>query len=338
MSKIDKLKPEPLVIGEQGVVYLFSKYWEKIPALTKNIHEMRKVQTRFPDAIYINNNGKLGGIEFETALSGFEDHYTREIKCEYSCGWKEVVGIKGFIDQYKPSEILIVYWEVEDIKRTTITKEIRKINRNIAVKFVDLSKYFYSSIVDNTPMLKFGQSKNQMFENIGTDYSKLVRSRFVREFPNDEENNIRIIGYNPAEADDIPLGMWSNMKYFSTSSRIKKVKFNIFILKDPNDNFLLVKPKHAFRYSEKGNKRIKEFHNKYYLSGRLSDWDDFTEPYFVIYEKCKFLAKDQGGSGLKRKILRSKRNSKFHQGGYTIYKDAEEKLFKQIWKIFKESD
>lgn len=337
MSKIDKLKPEPLVIGEQGVVYLFSKYWESIPELSENIHEMQQVQTRFPDAIYTNKNGKLGGIEFETALSGFKDHYTRKINCEYNCGRKEVVGIKGFIDQYKPSKLIIVYW-IEDIKRTTITKEIRKINRNIVVKFVNLSRYFYSSIIENTPMLKFGHSKNQMFENIGSDYNKLMRSKLVCEFPNDKENNIRIIGYNPAEANDIPLGVWSNVKYFSTNSRMKKVKFNMLILKDPNDNFLLVKPKHAFGYSEKGNKRIKEFHNKYYLSGRLSDSNDFTEPYFVIYEKCKFLAKDQGGSGLKYKILRSKRNSKFHQGGYTINKDAEEKLFMQIGKMFKESD
>ena len=324
--------PEPLITGEQGVVYLFSKYWERIPELHKIIKEINRIQTRFPDLVFTDKKGRSGGIEFETDLSKFADHYTRKIDYLYNDGKKRnVVGLKGFIDNYDPSIMAVLYWN-DDCEEAYISSMIRKYGKNVKIHFINLSRHFNKSIIDNAPRLQFGEPVLQKFSDLYYDYNNLLNKGYIKEF--EKDCDIRLMGYNPSYADDIPLEYWSKVKYFSTNSRIKRAKFSLIILKDPSSNLLIIKPKRAFRYTASSGRLIKDFHHKYYLSGRLDDWEDFTEPYFVIYEKAIFLSCDTKGVTLINKIKSIKSFKKFHQGGYTISRTNDKQLYRNIIDIF----
>ena len=64
---------EPLIYTEQGVVYLFSRYWSEIRVLKNEIKEITDTHTHFPDFYYINKNGSECGLEFEYLLSSINN-------------------------------------------------------------------------------------------------------------------------------------------------------------------------------------------------------------------------------------------------------------------------
>ena len=111
---------------EQGVVYLFSRYWKKIPEFKNKW--LYDIQMRFPDASMVDTEtGANEAIEFEYALSSF-DHY------------KAADSKK--LERYK--SLYIVYWDQD--------RDEGKIRAWIAphfkgnVMFVCLSQYFMPSI------------------------------------------------------------------------------------------------------------------------------------------------------------------------------------------------
>jgi len=92
---------------EQGVVYLFSRYWQDMPAFTGK--RTCNIQMRFPDAsIKDITTGADEAIEFEYVLSSFK-HVKRS-------DWKT---LKAYDSLY------IVYWE-QDADESGLRRKIRE--------------------------------------------------------------------------------------------------------------------------------------------------------------------------------------------------------------------
>jgi len=96
---------EPLIYTEQGVVYLFSRYWSEIRVLKNEIKEITDTHTHFPDFYYINKNGSECGLEFEYLLSKFGNHLSQ----------------LSTLKDEKIDFILVVYWEEDKDKIELIT-------------------------------------------------------------------------------------------------------------------------------------------------------------------------------------------------------------------------
>ena len=323
----------PLVNQEQGVVYLFAKYWDKIPKLNNLIKEIEVIRVGFPDVIYlIKDSTDFNGIEFEFNLSAFKKDHNR-------------ADIRRFYDDYQPKgKFIIIYWN-EDIPKKSI-EDIFK-NIDIDLEFINLSIYFIPCIMKirgiNVPYLVFHSVKPQKikFKNIFYDFNNLKSKKFV-ELRSKEKKNIRVIGYDPKKANDIMLNHWKLVNFFTTTSNLwngnekfDKV-FHLIILRDKEDNLLLLKPYYLFWFTRKNLKSIRNFFDKYYFVGKLSYWEDFTEPYCVIYKDCKYVPSEKGRIFIdylvKTKAKIGKRK-KFNQGGYRIY--PTEKKYVSLIKMIK---
>jgi hypothetical protein len=107
---------------EQGVVYLFSRYWREIPAFRdKRIYD---IQMRFPDAsMEDTRTGADEAIEFEYALSSF-NHQTR--------------ADRKTLAEY--DSLYIVYWE-QDVDEKKLCRTIKEHFAG-EVNCVCLKRYF----------------------------------------------------------------------------------------------------------------------------------------------------------------------------------------------------
>ncbi len=194
---------------EQGVVYLFSRYWQRIPAFKdKQIYD---IQMRFPDASMEDaKTGAVEAIEFEYALSSF-NHYGR-------ADWKTLAGYDS---------LYVVYWE-PDIDKKDFCRRIKP-HFPGKVECVCLKEYF-------RPFVKAGPSglhASWIFrqtEGLGEAYSfaaihehtKTLRSSGAlgRLVPN--KGLYRTIGFDKRRADCIECGHWAQIHLFTTTTRFHK--------------------------------------------------------------------------------------------------------------------
>lgn len=324
---------EPLVCGEQGVVYLFTRYWKKIPELKNQIKEIYKMQTRFPDCLFINNNGNLNGIEFEFNLSGFKAHIEKRYKFGTN---KKITGLKNFINKVRPKGyFLIIYWN-EDIDINIIKNKLKKYNRDLRFKFVNLSKFFIPIIKRkddiNYPLIFFTKKSKltkMNFKKIEKDFKSISKKGLINnEKDTNEKKNIRIIGYDPKRANDIQLSHWNLISFFTTTSKLwyKDTIFKIIILRDKENNLLIIEPNYLFKFTTDDSEIITSFFNRHYFIGRLNYWENFSEPYCVIYSYSKFIPSKYGETFIDYIIeIKSSENEdeNFRRGGYSIYSDEE---------------
>ena len=111
---------------EQGVVYLFSRYWHRIDAFrAKRIYE---IHTHFPD-FYLRDtrSNELEALEFEYCLSKFRDHLDRLEELEEDAD-----------DAVKT--LYVVYWELDEDPEE-LRQAIRH-NFTGSVELVSLHDYF----------------------------------------------------------------------------------------------------------------------------------------------------------------------------------------------------
>ncbi len=339
---LEKALLEPLVTGEQGVVYLFSRYWKQIPIFQKNIFSIEKIQTRFPDALYYDKNENLGGIEFEHDLSKFLEHLSKKIK--YPDFKKKVIPVNGFYDIFKPKATLfVVYWN-EDKTEKEIENEFKKKERRYKIVFLNLSKLFKHVISKkNSPSLTFhtnhvNKSSYLKFTAIKREFTTLKERKLV-EIAKSSNNPIRIMGYNPKAAEDISLAHWNLMKFYTTKGKIwnSKESYQLIVLRDKNDNLLVIKPEFLFKYTEKSDKVIQKFFDKYYFIGKLAYWDDFTIPYCVIYDESKYTSSNKVNRELIQKLIELKakkgKRKRFNLNGYVLNAEEDRKLFSKFLRL-----
>lgn len=196
---------------EQGVVYWFSRYWERIPEFkNKRLYD---IQMRFPDASMVDTvTGADEAIEFEYALSSYNHHKAADGK-----------RLRDYDSLY------IVYWDQDDDE-----DELReRIKRHFTgkVKFVRLSDYFSPSIQRESACLgaywkfcsrkHFGWAKKVYpLKRIVEDTTALAEKGVFE--PLEVTRLYRTIGFNRIGSDFIECDHWRTIHLFTTTTRFHR--------------------------------------------------------------------------------------------------------------------
>jgi hypothetical protein len=280
-----QIKNEPIFSRqEQGVVYLFSRYWEHIP-LFKNKRPSR-IHTHFPDfTIEDLDTGLEEAIEFEYALSDF--NHIRDL------------------NKLKDEDIKvlhIVYWD-EDADQEELRKEIRKGYRGNGFRgqlnFVCLSKYFSPSIKRDSDHLdaswEFTKHKRfneaYTFKAIERDTKELMkRGNFECLKPNPKL--YRTIGFNRNNSGFIECDHWRMIHLFTTKSfQGDHIPCKLFVKPTGYQYFCgYFDIKDAFNV-KKGGEHVREYWGKYYFYPYGSGYKAHT---CFVYSHFRELSYDQG--------------------------------------------
>lgn len=325
---------EPLVNQEQGVVYLFARYWENIPKLNKLINKIDTVGVQFPDSFYYDHKDRLGGIEFENRLSGFRKHLikkSRKIKGK----WVKVTDVKWFYkedDDFEPinARFLIVYWSRDD-NELEIKKEFKKQVRRAEIEVINLSDKFFPFIEKDMDKLsaywKFKKEQKILFKikNILHLCDRLEKKDLIEFLPQSSSQNIKIMGFNPKNAEDVEYRHWGLINFFTTDSKINanNIPHKIFFKPKDSDSIEAgFKIEKMFKINE-GNKLIKEFFKKNYF------WlynDDYRDSTCIVYSNFKIIPEERG----KIVFEKIKKVKGWQSRGIIITKEDSPKLYTQL--------
>ena len=191
---------------EQGVVYLFSRYWDKLRDFEGK--RICNIHTHFPDfSLEDIKTGEEEAVEFEYARQTFYSH------------------LPGDVKKLKENDIkvlYIVYWD-EDVNREEL---LRKIGRHFKgkVNLVKLSEYFSPVIkpeklrlgaywefrgtkcFDKVYPLKEIEAKTQKLEDDGVVQPLRVNAELYR-----------LAGFNKSNSEFIECDQWQRIHFYTTT-------------------------------------------------------------------------------------------------------------------------
>lgn len=340
------MKSEPLVHEEQGVVYLFSRYWERIKKEGKNkkkfatIDAIRSVNVQFPDCSYYHR-GKLGGIEFKYAKSKFFKDY-RSGK-----GYDKIEDFceNSYYDADLP--LFIIYW-VDD-KQKPNAKEQGIIDKYY-VNFINLSKEFEPVVIEEEnrlyARLKFkGHQKRfhlkvRDFPSINSELKRLKNTVIVPQKIN--QGYIKVLGHNAKNgASDVDIRHWKYLHMYTTlNGKVKRRdEFPIKIFFVPNNEKKVVGyivPKYVFKITKRNRskEKLRRFYNKFYIFPPYDEEDlDFNakkEGYCIVYDRFVLI---NHGEKLFEKLKQWKKTKRITQSGWTFYIDENRKHFNELMDL-----
>jgi hypothetical protein len=269
---------------EQGVVYLFSRYWDKIP-LFKN-KQLCRIHTHFPDfTIKDRYTGSEEAIEFEYALSDF--NHIRQL---------------GTLNKDGIRVLHIVYWD-DDTDHKELGRGIRKGYRGHGfsgkLKFVCLSRYFSPSIKRGSDHLdaswEFAKHKHfteaYSFKAIERDTTKLANLGYFEPLKPDKEL-YRTVGFNRSMSAYIEWDHWKTIHLFSTSPfQANRIPCKLFVKPTGYHYFSGYFDVRAAFNVTKGGEAVEDYWRNYYFYPYESGYKDST---FLVYSHFTELAYDQG--------------------------------------------
>jgi hypothetical protein len=255
---------------EQAVVYLFSRYWEKISAFkSKNI---RRIHTHFPDFAIVNAVGEEEAIEFEYELIKFRSHLKGDaLRRLYHRGIRR---------------LYIVYWEHND-EMDDLRTDIRKKAR-FDVVFVCLKDSFQAEVrpvigMDGLQTFwRFTERKRTYplkaysLSDIVGDAKKLEPSV---KYLDVDTKLYRVLGLNSGASEFIDYDHLEKIRFFTTMTRFARNRIPSRLLmkstgcKYFNGYFTI---KTAFEIV-KASKSVKKFITDYYF-------DKWAQS--IVEEKC----------------------------------------------------
>ena len=330
------MEKEPLIYNEQGVVYLFSKYWNDIQKsnceLNVKIDKITDTHVYFPDFMFIDDKGIKFGLEFEYYLSKF-NHYSQ-------------------LNNLKDEDIknlLIIYW-IKDYDERKIKKKLK--DQGIATKFICLKDYFCihvekkgNELLDYLIFCSDKKKGDKLILNLKEIYpyaliekgykqlSKLIKEEYKKGGIVDN-NRYRVLGHNISDAGGVDIVYWKYIHFYTTTGRIvaegKIPQYILFMSANERRICAIIEPKIVFSFykTKFKDKNLVKFYKEFY----------FFEPYkpdkkeickCVIYDKMINIPKKQG-EDLFDIILKVKKN--MQQNGFAINKLKEEDLFNKISK------
>lgn len=332
----DEYQREPLVHEEQGVVYLFSRYWEKLKERGKNkdimaiIDRIKNPKVQFPDLSYCTKEGKLGGIEFKFKKSDFWNDYGKRLP--------KFRKIEHYEDYDNKLPLIVVYWVDDAQFNDNIEKSLRRYN----VLFINLSEEFdYVAEKGKFGISAFLKFKNKSktkdnqklysYEQIKYGIKKMGKKGIKTIEPN--RKYIKILGHDSkGGADDIDIRHWKTVRIYTTtgSNKFKKNWLPCRIFFRPKDDGKIVgylAPKYLILINDKTRNKnvLKKFYSEYYFSNFKPF--EYEDGYCIIYDKFKFLEENEGKRLL---TLLEKAHGKWQTKGWAIEKDDEKELFKKL--------
>ena len=208
------VKLEPILTRqEQGVVYLFSRYWEKIPEFKNKW--LYDIQMRFPDASMVDTvTDAYEAIEFEYALSSFNHDKPADRK-----------KIKDY------DALHIVYWDRDEDEGVLRERIARCLRFKGEVKFLRLSQYFGPSIQRDPDSLgaywEFCPDKRRKvvedvypLKKIVEDTTALAEQGVFE--PLEVTELYRTIGFNKFGSGFVECDHWKAIHLFTTTTRFQR--------------------------------------------------------------------------------------------------------------------
>jgi hypothetical protein len=255
---------------EQAVVYLFSRYWQRLPEFEGKT--ITRIHVRFPDFSLVNEDGKEEAIEFEYALRAFRSH----LHGNFLRRWFR--NQEGDIRR-----LYIVYWEENDDK-DILRLSIRK-QAPLDVQFVCLRNSFEAEvrrIDDKWPLRPFWRFTNGKRPKPGEAYSlndilqatETLGSSIERLQPSNDL--YRATGFNTFGSEFIECAHWQKIHFFTTATRMGEERIPRRLFTKPtgcdyfNGYFDVTT---AFRIV-RSSKLMKEFWKKYYFYLFDPDYSD----------------------------------------------------------------
>lgn len=192
---------------EQGVVYLFSRYWDRIELF--NGKRISRIHTHFPDfALEDVASGAEEAVEFEYGLSDFDTHVPgdlRKLKKE---------GIE---------RLYIVYWD-EDTDKDELRDEVREHFKGELI-LVCLKDYFSPCVTPENDHLapswvfaarRRTPEEKYPFDAIAQDAKQLMaEGNFQRLTP--AQGLYRIAAFNRESASFVELDHWKTIHLYLTN-------------------------------------------------------------------------------------------------------------------------
>ncbi len=271
---------------EQGVVYLFSRYWQRIGAFKNK--RISTIQLRFPDASMTDKTGAAEAIEFEYNLSKFYDHAPHDLR--------KPGDLKKLEEGY--AALYIVYWD-EDASVKELRKRIRR-HFTGKVIFVRLSDYF-SPLIKRGPdrLLAYWEfSRTKHFEEvysfavISDKTARLKRNGILAPLKV-QKGVYRVAGFNKENAEFIECDHWNRI-HFYTTSHLVTVPSRLFVRPTGSKRFIgCFEIKDAFTTinARKGRKCLDDYSRKYYFYPYSPDYEWST---CVVYSRFTELGGEQG--------------------------------------------
>lgn len=191
---------------EQAVVYLYSRYWDKIDGFKNK--RICRIHTHFPDFTLADNDTDLDeALEFEFGLSDFDSHIPKDLRKLRKDGIRR---------------LYIVYWE-ENSDRKEMQDEIAE-DYDGEIIFVCLKDYFYPCVTAGknclVPCWQFrqeGQPPREAYSmaSMAEELEKLkTGGNLIVHEP--DPQLYRVSGYNTAAADSIDLEHWKLVHVYLT--------------------------------------------------------------------------------------------------------------------------
>jgi hypothetical protein len=265
---------------EQGVVYLFSRYWDKIDAFKHKW--ICDIQTHFPDSWMVDERtGAWAAIEFEYALSSFDHHH--------------VPAHRKALKDYKA--LYIVYWD-HDTDPNKLRHQIKKHFAGTVV-FVCLSKYFSPWIEPHPDHLgaywKFSRTKRfeevYPFKKIAADTKTLVSQRAFEPLTVNKAL-YRTLGFNKDNSEYIECDHWKTIHLFTTGYfHRNSIPRRLFVKQRGYQRFFgYFDIRHAF-FIRRGGRSVQEYFKNYYFYPYHPAYFDST---CLVYSHFRELSYDQG--------------------------------------------
>jgi hypothetical protein len=246
---------------EQAVVYLFSRYWDRIDTFKgKRICD---IHTHFPDfSLEDKATGDSEAVEFEYALSGFYAHVP-----------EDVAGLKE--DGYRV--LYVVYWD-QDADENCLRSSIREHYKGRLV-FVCLNQFFSPCVERGEDSLRaswtFSQTKRfpetYSFPSIQQQTGDLIAEGAFCATPPCAQL-YRTIGFNKSTSDSVECDHWKTIHFFTTTRfQSDRIPSRLFVRANRCEYFAgYFDVKQAFQI-KRGGTRVKEY---------------FRDFYFYPYDNC----------------------------------------------------
>ena len=283
VSSINNMDEPIFSRQEQGVVYLFSRYWDQIDRFKgKRIHN---IHTHFPDFELENiETGAIEAIEFEYGLKDFASHLND----------KHLKKLKK--DDIK--RLNIIYWD-EDADEAKVRQQIE---RHFAgeVEFVRLSEYFSPCVKPDSDCLRASWTfslKKQRCETyplrkIEKCTKALVEAHAFERLPWCPRL-YRTLGFNKEFADFIECAHWENIHFFRTTNRFDtdNIPSKLFVKLNRCQHFAgYFVVRDAFVIA-KVSPRVKEYFRDFYFFPYDPDYKDSIS---FVYSRFEPLDYNQG--------------------------------------------
>ena len=275
---------------EQGVVYLFSRYWERIPKFKNK--KILRIHTHFPDFTIVDAAGNEEAVEFEYALNDFCSH------------------LNGCLKRLNDDEcrlLHIIYWD-DNGNKSELCKAINKKGFKGKVECLCLKDYF-GAVVCRIPekdtwhaAWQFPKKRtNPVYPiaeiNDATD--ELERQGAISRL-GISPGLYRTIGFNKNGSAFIECNHWRNIHFFTTTTRFQADSIPNKLFVRPNGSeyfdgyFEIASVFRIPRFSRQVERSVGAFFKKFYFY----DFKDYKEEYVrstcFVYSDFKLLPRPQG--------------------------------------------